>query len=357
MLYFFLVCFLRVSVYAGYILAYTYGWHKKKIPTAAHKTVSTPLVTVVIALRNESAHLPALMQSLQQQTYPNFEVLLVNDHSDDDSEAVFTLFSDNRFTWINSDGMGKKAALRQGINQAKSDLILTTDADVVLPSTWLASMVNAYGQTAAQLLIGPVAMRTGTIFQRIDYFSLEGTTHGSAQVGAPILCSGANLAFSKTWYIQCLPYLHPNVPSGDDMFLLEATKRLKGKIVSLKTADATVQIIGCETFGQFLSQRARWASKAPRYTDAGICFVAGMVAFTQVACLVSLLVGAWYPLFFLVFLLKFVVDAGLIGSVAGYHKSVASMLYYPLVAVVYPFYVILVLLLTFFPNQWKERTL
>lgn len=356
MLYLFLVCFIIVSVYAGYILACTYGWRKKSVYTPSNKSQNLP-VTVVVALRNEAAHLPALLQSLQQQTHSNFEVLLVNDHSDDQGEAVFASLNDSRFSWINADEMGKKAALRQGINLAKSDLILTTDADVVLPSTWVATMVDAYLQTSAQLLIGAVAMRQGTIFQLIDYFSLEGTTHGSAQVGAPVMCSGANLAFSKSWYHQCLPYLQPNIPSGDDMFLLEATKRLKGTVVSINVADATVQITGCSTMGQFLSQRARWASKAPRYTDRGICMVAALVAFTQVACLTSLLLGAWYPLLFSVFLLKFVVDACLIGCVAQHHQNLSRLCYYPLVAVAYPFYVVLVLLLTLFPNQWKKRTL
>lgn len=357
MLYLFLVCLLIVSVYAGVILVYTFGCFKKSIPTVCHEALPTPFVTVVVALRNESAHLPALMQSLQQQTYPNFEVLLVNDHSDDDSEAVFALFSDNRFTWINSDGMGKKAALRQGINQAKSDLILTTDADVVLPSTWMVSMINAYQRTAAQLLIGPVTMCTGTIFQRIDYFSLEGVTHGSAQMGCPVLCSGANLVFSKDWYNRCLPYLQPDVPSGDDMFLLEASKRLKGKVVSVNSLDATVQIKGCQTWRQFLSQRTRWASKSPRYTDVGICCVGILVALTQLICMFSLLLGAFYPLLFLVFLLKFVIDALLIARVACHHKQFKYMLYYPIVALCYPFYVILVLISTLFPHKWKERTL
>ncbi len=357
MLYFFLLCLLIVSVYAGFILAYTYGWHKKGNSSASFTAPSHPAITVVIAMRNESANLPALIQSLQQQTHPNFEVILVNDHSDDDSEAIFMANHDSRFRWINADEMGKKAALRQGIDLAKSEIILTTDADVVLPATWIASMDAIFQQTAAQLLIGPVTMYKGTVFQRIDYYSIEGTTHGSAQIGAPVMCSGANLAFSKAWYQQCLPFLHFDVPSGDDMFLLEATKRLNGKIASTKAADAVVQIAGCETIGQLLSQRSRWASKAPRYTDATIGLVAAVVAFTQVVCLVALFVGVWYPLFLLVFLLKFVVDAGLIGSVMTNHNSVPLMLYYPFVAVVYPFYVVLVLLLTLFPNQWKKRTL
>jgi glycosyltransferase involved in cell wall biosynthesis len=355
MLYLFLFCLLIVGVYAAHILAYTYGWTKSATFSITSQS-SIPFVTVVIALRNESVHLPTLMQSLKQQTHKNFEVLFVNDHSDDNSESVFSASYDGRFRWINSDEMGKKAALRQGIDQAKSAIILTTDADVILPSTWITSMVQAYQLSSAQLLIGPVTMCRATAFQMLDYFSIEGTTHGSAQMRNPILCSGANLAFSKSWYQQCVPYLQFQVPSGDDMFLLEATKRLKGKVVSINSLDATVLVEGSKTYREFLSQRTRWASKAPSYTDPGICFVGAVVALTQVACLVALVVGVWYPLLFLVFLLKFVSDALLIMAVASHHQQLKYMIYYPMVALCYPFYVIIVLISTLFPKKWKKRT-
>lgn len=356
MLYLFLAFLVIVTLYVGIVLACLFGW-KKSPQKSTNLSAAIQAVTVVIAVRNEENNLRALLQGLQQQTYADFEVLLINDHSDDNGKAVFTSFSDSRFKWINADEMGKKASLRKGIQLAKQGLILTTDADVVLPPTWIDSMVRLYSQTSAQLLIGPVTMSKGTIFQRIDYSSIEGVTHGSAQIGCPVLCSGANLAFSKVWYESCLPYLKPEIASGDDMFLLEATKRLGGKIVSTKAPEATVQISGCSSVQQLLAQRSRWASKAPRYSDVGICFVAVIVAFTQVACLTSLLLGAWYPLLFLVFLLKFVVDALLIGCVSCHHHTLRDMRYYPVVALVYPFYVLFVLLLTLFPNQWKKRTL
>ena len=356
MLHLLFVFLLVVTLYAIAVLLYVYGWHKKNNLSHISNSYKLP-VTIVIALRNEAANLPFLLHSLQQQTYRNFEVLLINDHSDDNSGSLFNQYADNRFKWINATAVGKKAAIKQGVLLANTDIILTTDADVCLPATWVESMVMAYHHSQAQLLIGPVAMQNATFFQQIDYFSIEGVTYGSANIGIPVLCSGANLAFSKSWYQQCLPYLKMNVPSGDDMFLLEATKRLKGKVVAIKNAAATVQIKGCSTWSNFIAQRTRWAGKAPHYTNFAICFTAGLVALTQVVCTASLGLMAFSVWFLFVFLVKFVVDALLIASVAHYHSQLRLLWYYPLVALLYPLYVLLILVLTLFPQQWKKRAL
>lgn len=356
MLYLLFVFLLVVTLYATTVLLCVYGWHKKNNLSHISNSYKLP-VTIVIALRNEAENLPFLLRSLQQQTYRNFEVLLINDHSDDHSESLFNQYVDSRFKWINATAVGKKAAIKQGVLLANTDIILTTDADVCLPATWVESMVMAYHHSQAQLLIGPVAMQNATFFQQIDYFSIEGVTYGSANIGCPVLCSGANLAFSKSWYQQCLPYLKMNVPSGDDMFLLEATKHLKGKVVAIKCPKATVHINGCPTLASFIAQRTRWAGKAPHYTNFSICFTAGLVALTQVVCAASLGLMAFSVWFLFVFLVKFVVDALLIVSVAHYHSQLRQLWYYPLVALLYPLYVLLILVLTLFPQQWKKRAL
>lgn len=356
MLYLFFAFLAVVLLYAVLVILYVYGWNKPSTVINLSVTSST-FVTVVVALRNEAVHLPSLLHALQQQTYNSFQVLFVNDHSDDESETIFNSFCDSRFSWITADGMGKKAALRQAIMQAKGQLILTTDADVLLPPTWVATMVHAYEKTGAQLLIGPLSIKKGNFFQNIDYFSIEGVTHGSAQIGCPVMCSGANLAFSKEWYQRCLPYLKFQVPSGDDMFLLEATNRLKGKVVSINHDAACVYIRGCSSIHDFFSQRSRWVSKSSHYTDVGICFTAVLVALTQLVCFVSMLLAFWHPFYLFTFLVKFVVDVLLIGSVAHHHKKYKDLFYYPVVAVLYPIYVLLVMLLTLFPLRWKKRNI
>ena len=355
-------------LYMGLIVAYAVGWYRQKefsyvlpdgFPVSAvepmPETLQWPLVSVVIAFRNEADNLSILLQALQQQTYPNVEFLFVNDHSTDASAQIVATINDNRFTLLHAQENGKKAAIKQAVLQANGQLILTTDADVLLPPTWVQSMVLAFYKQPTQLLIGPVSMVQGSWWQQLEYASLEGSTVGSAAVGCPVLCSGANLAFTPAWYKQCMPYLKPQIASGDDMFLLEATLRLKGAVRALKCASATVGIQGESRLGAFFSQRARWAGKAPRYSQPTILFSAVVVALMQVVAVVVLFGAPFYPFLLCLFLCKFAVDACLVGQVMAYRKKRKYLFGFPLLSLLYPFYVIGVGLFILFPQSWKNR--
>lgn len=343
-----------MGLYVTLMLLYAIGWKKQKEFTLA-ALESTPLVSVVIALRNEEENLPRLLASLKGQTYSNLEILLVNDHSTDASQRIVDEWNDHRVVWISSDGMGKKAALRAGIQCAKGEMILTTDADTILPDTWVATMVAAFMEQQPALLIGPVSIQHADAWQRTEYYTLEGTTVGSATMGMPVLCSGANLAFTAAWYQQCLPLLKPQIASGDDMFLLEATQKLKGKVACVKSKEATVYIEVVEDASAYLRQRARWASKAPHYTRWNTWLAATIVALTQVAT-----AGVWYlayeqKYFFFVFVVKFIAEACLLKQVADYHRTDFPWQKSLLISMVYPFYTFVVALFAILPQQWKER--
>lgn len=347
---------LITCLYACMIAVYAIGWRKQQ-PCTEVEVSDKYKVSVIVAIRNEAKHLPTLLTQLQQQTYTHFEAILLNDHSTDESKAVFDSFCDARFLWIEANDYGKKAAIRQAVTIASGSLLLTTDADVTLPPTWIESMLKAFEQCRADLLIGPVTMHSGTVFEKLDYWSLEGTTIGSAAVGWPVLCSGANLAFTAQWYQKCVSYLHFDVPSGDDMFLLEATRKLKGRVCAFKDKQATVLIKGCSSLSSFFRQRARWAGKAPHYTDTGICFSAALVAIMQIVSIVAMVMLWWQPYFLFPIVAKCLVDSLLVGQVARYHHQMPLMWAFPLMSLLYPVYVLIVLVLTLFPIQWKERTL
>lgn len=347
------------ALYAGLMLAYAVGWHKQKeyTPVLSTSPLSQPKVSVVIPLRNEAHNLPTLIPSLQNQTYPNLEVLLVNDHSTDATQSLIFGLNNPLFIPLNSAETSKKAALQYGINHATGALILTTDADVLIPPTWVQTMVQAFYSQPTHLLIGPVTMQQGMVWQQVEHASLEGTTLGSSGIGLPVLCSGANLAFTPQWYHACAPYLKPHVPSGDDMFLLQATLHLKGKARALKSTPATIGICGESTLKQFLSQRTRWAGKAIHYTAPSILYSAAVVALMQVAVIASLLLACRYPFLLCSILCKFVVDTSLVASVLCYRNKPHQCWYMPLLTLLYPFYALYTCLVSIFPQSWKNRNI
>ena len=92
----------------------------------------------------------------------------------------------------------------------------------------------------------------------------------TAKRGHAVMCSGANLIVRREAWLACEQDLHPEIPSGDDMFLLEAMKRRGYKISVIDTPDFTAVVRPALTWRAFFRQRMRWAGKAPKYTDKDI---------------------------------------------------------------------------------------
>jgi hypothetical protein len=83
----------------------------------------------------------------------------------------------------------KKLGIETAISQARGNLIITTDADCVLPPYWLSTMENYYRQQKPALVAGPVRMVPGgsflSIFQALDFALLQGITAASMQAISP----------------------------------------------------------------------------------------------------------------------------------------------------------------------------
>lgn len=174
---------------------------------------------------------------------------------------------------VNDEGKGKKHALHCLIHATKAETLWLHDDDITLPTATDAEPLAAIGD--ADLLILPLRMQTtqDSLIQRlqvIEYTALQQLTILSAKRGKAILCSGANLIVKRNVWLEAEPYLHPEIPSGDDMFLLEYCKRTDKKIAVSEAENMTATITAQPTLRALLRQRMRWAGKAPHYTDRDI---------------------------------------------------------------------------------------
>lgn len=200
---------------------------------------------------------------------------------------------------VNDEGKGKKHALHLLIHAAESDVVWLHDDDIIRPTATDAEALTALGD--ADLLILPLAMQTtqNPLIQRlqvIEYTALQQLTIRMAQRGTPILCSGANLIVRRDVWLQAEPYLHPEIPSGDDMFLLEYCKRTHRKIAVSEAANMTAVVTAQPTLRALLRQRMRWAGKAPQYTDPDIRRFGALVTILLVLQLLCpLCVLLWLP--------------------------------------------------------------
>ncbi len=245
-------------------------WRKESIYT---KNVShTTSVSIVIAVRNEEHSIESLIIDLLNQNYPKnlFEIIIVDDHSTDNTCAVIKKYPE--IIQLTNKGTGKKEAITTAVLQSKSELIVTTDADCLMHSNWLASMVDAYIQNNAVMVCGPVKIQKNTStstflyqLQALEFHSLIELSAAYIKRKQPFTCNGANLAYKRLMFNEVKGYHdNQNIASGDDEFLMHKLAT-KGKIVFAQNHDAIVTTQSVSSFKDYLQQRIRWASKHKLY--------------------------------------------------------------------------------------------
>jgi biofilm PGA synthesis N-glycosyltransferase PgaC len=185
-------------------------------------------VSVVISARSESKNLAENLPYILQQDYPDFEVIVVNDCSYDESEDVLkemqkqylrlkvvTITEHDRFK------TGKKFALTLGIKAAKNEHLLFTDADCKPASEhWIAHMASRFtGNTQIVLGYSPCYKKGGFLNAMIRFETLRVAINylSAALNGDPYMGIGRNLAYTKTLFFANKGFAsHMHILSGDD---------------------------------------------------------------------------------------------------------------------------------------------
>lgn len=341
---------------------------KKSVPLVQNSKIS---LSVVVALRNEELNVDLLLNSLLLQNYSseNFEIVLVNDHSTDLTWAKLKAWTEkhNNITLIDLPigQEGKKQAIALGVNQAKFDIIVLTDADCTHPKSWLQSMSNRFSETDANFIIGPVMLsHTNSFFeqmQALEHCSLTASTLGACGLGLPFMASSANLAFNKRRLAFNAQMLNPSQSSGDDVFLLHSAKRLKNNnIQCVRSKTSLVYSKTTKSFIDFLRQRARWASKASAYRDP-ISIAVALVVFIFNLVLLALLVSAFFaptlwPLLAIGFAVKVIVDLPLLWIYLKQYHLVSLLKVFVPLQLVYPIYVLATICFSIIGKfEWKGR--
>ena len=344
----FLALFISFA-YAFVMLHFAAAWKNSAEEMTTDKQPGI-FLSLVVAFKNEAEQLPQLLKSLSIQSYQHFELLLVNDHSSDLFEPIIQKYRQDIpfFHLITANGYGKKNALQEGIAKAKGKLIVCTDADCVPGKDWLYALAQFQEKTTADLIIAPVKLTHNTrLFSKIqalEFLSLAAATGGAAMAKMPLMCNGANLAFTPQIWAKSNQNLRTDIASGDDMFLLMQVKKQAGKIAYLKSQQAIVQTKPSENLKAFFNQRKRWVSKSKAYTDWQIIAVALLVLLVCVNIPMYLLAGFFNPFFWkvtlLLFAVKFFADIALLLSAAKFFKEEKVLILTPLLSLIYPFYVL-----------------
>ena len=102
------------------------------------------MISVIIPVYNVGAYLEECLDSVKNQTYTDIEVILVNDGSIDNSQAICELYceQDSRFHLINQKNQGQSAARNHGVNASIGELITFVDSDDVISTKYLEVLNN-----------------------------------------------------------------------------------------------------------------------------------------------------------------------------------------------------------------------
>ena len=199
-------------VYALFIILIVSGLFKHKV-TKIVSSENLPLVSVVVAARNEEKGLPNLIHDLINQEYPlgKLEIIFINDRSTDLTENILEEASEN-YSFIKNikienkskEITPKKYALTKGIELAKGEVIISTDADCRVGKLWVSSMSYDVIKNNS-ISIGFSSIKAKTFFdqyQKIDFLGIITANAGAGGWNMYWSGTGQNLAYYKSDFLE-----------------------------------------------------------------------------------------------------------------------------------------------------------
>jgi cellulose synthase/poly-beta-1,6-N-acetylglucosamine synthase-like glycosyltransferase len=368
----FLFIFFLLMVGYAILINYYHRWWNRLPIFKLPDTKPATFISVIVAARNEEKNIKPLLDSLYKQAYPKtlFEVIIINDHSTDNT---WQLLQEARYPELQLVALqqeetlaGKKKAIATGIASAKGTLIVTTDADCAFGQHWLESIGAFYESTQAKFIAAPVKITARrsllSIFQSLDFITLQGITGASVYRRFHSMCNGANLAYEKKAFEAVNGFEGiDNIPSGDDMLLMHKIfRQYPEQVFYLKAKEAVVTTEPAATWKAFFHQRIRWASKADSYDDKRIFWVLLLVYLVNVCFLVAAVAACWQNiwLFFMLLLLlaKVLIEFPFVHSIAIFFEQQKLMKYFPFLQPLHIGYTIVAGWLGKFGKyEWKGR--
>jgi len=325
-------------------------------------------LSILIPFKNEKNNLNQLVRSLKLQSLPfsMFEVIFINDNSNDNSESILKELIKNipNFKLINSKQQSKKGAINEGIKSSKANLIVTTDADCIHQETWLEEILTYYLQYKPKMIVAPVLMTGKTFFQKLqslDFLSLTASTAGACGIKHPIMCNGANLIYEKKVFEEFNDALNNKELSGDDIFLLHnVKKKYPNEIHYLKSKEVIVYTEAETSISSFFNQRIRWASKSKSYKDFDTILSALIILGTNLLIVILSFLSIFYPVYikclFAIWGLKTLADLLFLIISGSYFKQKKIFYLIPILSILYPFYVSYIAFISFFTKNIKWKT-
>ena len=193
---------------------------------------------------------------------------------------------------------GKKRAIRVGVHAAINDLIITWDADISFPPSYLKQISHL---PITDLIILPVFMNSASILGKlaaVEFSFMETLGFGLGGMNRPMLCYGSNLGFRKDTFQELDAHRDDyEIASGDDMFLLEAMRTNNKDISIYSEYDLAVSTNAPISFKEIIQQRQRWFGKMGSLFNSSSILALILLVLVQIGGISAIILSFYNPLF------------------------------------------------------------
>jgi len=234
-------------------------------------------ISVIICAKNEAKNLKKFLQSILEQDYQNFEIVLINDGSSDKTLRVMETFkakNDNikivDVKTIEAFWGNKKYALTLGIKASTHNFLLFTDADCKpVSNQWISEMSSQFTNSKSIVLgYGAYSKVKGSLLNKLIRFEtlITATQYFSyALIGQPYMAVGRNLAYRKELFFEASGYMnHMNIKSGDDDLFVNQIANSKNTAICFSKESFT-ESIPKKSLKEWIYQKQRHISTAKHY--------------------------------------------------------------------------------------------
>ena len=228
-------------------------------------------LSIVIAARNEAENLKRNLPLILNQDYQNFEIILLDHDSSDDTKLVMESFKDEKlrtFTLNRKDYPYKKHVIDKGIHEAKNDNIVLTDADcTIISSNWLSITNQHLDSHDIVLGYSPYFSCQGFLNKLIRFETVMiGALYLSlARFGQPYMGVGRNMAYKKDLFIKGDGFAsHAEVLSGDDDLFVQENANAQNTTICLNKDHFTYSQAKPD-WTSYWNQKKRHLSTSPYY--------------------------------------------------------------------------------------------
>ena len=363
-LYFFIfIIVVQISYYLGVFGKFAFVKTQKITP----KRIP---ISVIVCAKNEEENVANFIPLLVEQNYPDFEIVLIDDASSDNTLAIFEGFEkqypnvrlvkveNNEAFWGN-----KKYALTLGIKSAKKEYLLFTDADCYPTSKdWITAMSSQFTmQKTIVLGYGKYKkipnsflnkiIRFETLLTAIQYFSW-------AKIGHPYMGVGRNLAYKKETFFNVNGFIeHMQIRSGDDDLFINQAANAKNTTIAYTPESFTLSKPKT-TFKDWFTQKRRHIATANYYKPLDKlqlgAFYCSQLLFILLPIILLSFQFQWILVLSLI-ALRYLVAWIVVGFSAGKLKENDIKFWFPLVEIALIFTQINIFITNIFskPVHWK----